>query len=234
MKRLLLIVAAILCAVSAFAQPQYPAYQLPSTLVAQKWYGSGAPTSALNVPSQPGDLYYDTTNKVVYFCAAPTTAIISINGGNPACTTVTAGGWTLIPTNSSVTIGSVVANVCHAQYVFATDGGGSPGLITPANNCVIPANSIIYNEIIDWTTAGTGATNITAIGLAGTGGAINSLLHATAVASLTGIVQGQIVPQTASGFVKVTTAGGVTFTTAVAALTAGVCDVFVMYLTASN
>ena len=60
---------ALLCIVSAFAQ--VPGYQLPSTLVAQKWYGSGAPTAALNIQSQPGDMYYDTTNKVAYWCCSP-------------------------------------------------------------------------------------------------------------------------------------------------------------------
>ena len=131
---------------------------------------------------------------------------------------------------SSTATGNTALQICHATYNFAVDGGGSPGLITPASNCVLPANSIIVNEIIDWTTAGTGATNTTAIGVTGTGGAANSLLHATAVSSLTGIVQGQIVPQTASGWVKITTAGAVTLTTATAALTAGVCEIYVYYV----
>ena len=142
-------------------------------------------------------------------------------------------------TANSVGDGQLVANtavglsalrVAHATYNFTVDGGGAPGLITPAANATNPANSIIIGGVIDWTTAGQGATNTTAIGVTGTGGATNALLHATAVASLTGIVQCQIVQQTASGFVKITTAGTVTLTTATAALTAGVCEIFVFYV----
>ena len=121
--------------------------------------------------------------------------------------------------------------VCHATYSFAVDGGGAPGLITPTANCTIPANSIIINEVLDWTTAGAGTSNTTSIGTTGTGGGAAILLGATAVASLTGIVQGVIVPQTASGFKKLTTAGTVTLTTAVAALTQGIAEIYVYYIT---
>jgi|SRR3984957_5253325 len=137
------------------------------------------------------------------------------------------GGAQLV---SSSAVGNNPVQVCHATYNFAVDGGGAPGLITPASNCVLPINSIIFNEIIDWTTAGTGATNTTTIGTTGTGGGAAILQASTAVASLTGIVQGVIVPQTASGFKKLTTAGAVTLTTATAALTAGVCEIYVFYV----
>lgn len=98
MKKLILIALVALCALPAFSQtiPGAPGYQLPNTVVAQKWYGTAAPTSALNYPTQPGDLFYDTTNKNVYWCAAPVTSTIPLQGGPAACTSVTSGQWTLI------------------------------------------------------------------------------------------------------------------------------------------
>lgn len=148
-----------------------------------------------------------------------------------AITASSVGDAQLVP-NTAVGISAL--RVAHATYNFAVDGGGAPGLITPAANAIIPANSIIIGAVIDWTTAGTGTSNTTAIGTTGTGSAVNALLHATAVASLTGIVQSQIVQNTASGFVKITTAGTITLTTAVAALTAGVCEIYVFYVTSSS
>lgn len=208
-----------------------PGYQLPPTVVPNKWFGTAAPTNQF--PAQPGDLFFDTTNKNTYVCLAPVTSYVPITGGNTPCTSVTAGQWTLMPgsAGSSSAVGTVAQGVCHATYNFAVDGGGAPGLITPAANCTIPANSIIFNEVINWTTAGTGATNTTSIGTTGTGGGAAILQSATAVASLTGIVQGVIVPQTASGFKKITTAGTVTLTTATAALTNGLAEIWVFYLT---
>lgn len=157
-----------------------------------------------------------------------------VNALATAAAGVAAGAVGSAALTSNTTVGNTAIQVCHATYSFAVDGGGAPGLITPASNCTIPANSVIYNEIINWTTAGTGATNTTTIGTTGTGGGAAILQASTAVASLTGIVQGVIVPQTASGFKKITTAGAVTLTTATAALTAGVCEIYVFYITSST
>lgn len=149
--------------------------------------------------------------------------------GNPAWALV---GSTLLSSNTG--FGNTALQVCHAQYSFATDGGGAPGLITPANNCTIPANSTITNVAVNWTTAATGVTNTTSIGVTGTGGSTVKFLAATAVASLTGIVQGLILPSVASGWTRLTTAGTVTLTTAVAALTGGVCEIYVFFFTSST
>ena len=106
------------------------------------------------------------------------------------------------------------------------------GTIIPKNNGTLPANSIVTGCLIDATTAATtSASGTLAIGFSGTGGATNALLHATAAASVTGILQCQIVPQTASGFVKITTAGTGEVAVATGALTAGVVDVYVYYET---
>lgn len=98
MKKFILILFAALCALPVFAQqiPGAPGYQLPVTVVTQKWYGTGAPTAANGFPAQPGDLYFDTTTPAVYWCSAPVTKTISLFGGPPACSAVASGQWVLI------------------------------------------------------------------------------------------------------------------------------------------
>ena len=128
---------------------------------------------------------------------------------------------------SNAGFGIGLGQVCHAQYSFANDGGGSPGLITPTNNCTIPAKSIIYGLVINWTTPATGVANTTSIGITGTGGGAAVMLAATAVASLTGLLPGLI---TFAAPLKITTSGTVTLTTAVAALTAGICEIYVFFV----
>lgn len=135
---------------------------------------------------------------------------------------------------SNTNFGNTAVQVCHAQYSFAVDGGGAPGLITPANNCTIPARSTIYGASLNWTTAGVGATNTTSIGVTGTGGGAAALAVATVVGSLTGNEQAIPVQGTSSTWVRITTSGTVTLTTAVAALTAGICEIYVFYFTSST
>ena len=101
MKRILLLLAILAIGVSAQTIPGAPAYQLPPTVVPNKWFGTAAPTSALNYPSQPGDLFFDTTGHNVYVCAAPVTSYIPLTGGAPACTSVATGQWTLVGTVGS-------------------------------------------------------------------------------------------------------------------------------------
>lgn len=189
----------------------------------------------------PGALIYDVYRTAVG-TGPTTTGLIGTTQGRTFTDTGLAGDSTTAPSTNntgqlspltpSSNTGIVPIQVAHAKYDFAVDGGGAPGLITPAANATIPANSIIYSQIINWTTPGVGVSNTTSIGTTGTGGGAAILLAATAVGSLTGIVQGLIVPQTASGFKKLTTAGTITLTTATAALTAGVCDIWVYYVTA--
>lgn len=98
MKRLIILTLGALSALSAIAQtiPGAPAYQLPVTVVAQKWYGLGAPSTS-TFPVQPGDWYFDTSTPAVYYCSAPVTATLNPNGGrNSACAIVAAGQWVLI------------------------------------------------------------------------------------------------------------------------------------------
>lgn len=125
--------------------------------------------------------------------------------------------------------GNPSKGVCHFQYNFAVDTGAI-GTIIPANNCTIPAGAIVDGCTIYASTAGTtSASGTLAIGFSGTGGGVNKLLAATAAASVTGVLQCVILPQTASGFIHLTTAGQGEVAIATGALTAGIVDVWATY-----
>jgi autotransporter adhesin len=142
--------------------------------------------------------------------------------------------WTPVLLKNNADFGTTGMSMCHAQYSFANDGGAIATII-PLNNCTIPINSIVYNASIQATTAATsGGSATVAVGLNGIGSGTAVLLGATAVASVTGQLQSAIVPQTASGWKKMTSAGNVTITVAVAALTAGIIEVYVFFLTSST
>jgi lysophospholipase L1-like esterase len=132
-----------------------------------------------------------------------------------------------------VSFGTPFSGTCHAQYAFSNDGGGAPGLITPLTNCIIPPNSTVKTASVWWTTAATGSGSSVSIGLAGAGGSSASILASTAASSLAGQIQ-SAVTSSASSWVHVTTAGGVTLTTSGAALTAGVCEITLTYETTAN
>lgn len=209
MKKALLIL--VLSGISAFAQPS-----------AQTWYSIN-PSPA--VGSSCIGLFPGIAGLIT--SSGPMTCM-----GTPAVWTLS----TVFPIGSSqlqanTATGNTALRICHATFNFAVDGGGAPGLITPAANCTIPANSIIVNEIIDWTSAATGTGATVTIGTTGTGGGAAILQASGTVGSgLSGIVQGVIVPQTASGFKKITTAGTVTLTSGTAALTGGVCEIFIFWV----
>lgn len=154
--------------------------------------------------------------------AVPNTVAATDGSGNAKYGTV---GDSLLTSTSA--FGNTAVRVCHAQYSFANDGGGSPGTITPTNNCTLPAKSILFGSLINWTTAAVGALNTTSIGTTGTGSSTTAIMPATAVASLTGFVTGAV---TFASPLKITTSGTVTLTTNTAALTAGVCEIFVFYV----
>jgi len=141
-----------------------------------------------------------------------------------------------LPADSTLN-GTVTSQVCHATYNFAVDGG-AVATITPAKNCTIPVNAVVYNVSVNSTTAVTsGGAATVAVGISGGGGTTTSLVGATAKASLTAnaFIQGTPVPQTASTWVKMaTTTGTVTATVATAALTAGVIEVYVFYFVSAT
>lgn len=121
----------------------------------------------------------------------------------------------------------------RAKYDFAVDGGGAPGLITPATNCVIPDNAIIYGGLCNSTTALVGSSTTISIGTSA-GSSASALKAATAEATYSGDAVLALVPvMTAASAVKMTAAGSITITTAVAALTAGVLEITVLYWVAA-
>lgn len=161
------------------------------------------------------------------FAQAPVTKVATTDGsGNSLYTTV---GDSLLTANTAFGISAL--RMCHAQYSFAVDGGGAPGLITPTNNCTLPANSTIFLVSLRWTTPAVGLTNTTSVGITGMGGGTAAFVALTAVGSLAGNLPAIVLAGTSSTWVKITTSGTVTFTTAVAALSAGICEVNVLYFT---
>lgn len=124
---------------------------------------------------------------------------------------------------------------CYVKYDFAADGGVI-GTITPkVANCTIPKNSIITKVWVNSTTAVTsGGLATVSIGTSA-GSSTTALLGATAKASLSlnAVMNGVPVMDTSATWVKLSAAGKVTCTVAVADLTAGVIEIWVMYLPAS-
>jgi hypothetical protein len=174
---------------------------------------------------------YDTTAQVLWVYDNIAAGFFSIPV-NPAQALAAIASLNYAPVNAAPT----AALIAYARYNFAVDGGGAPGLITPAVNTTIPINSILTGVVINAPTAFVGATNTTSVGLSAGGGGAAALLAATAVASWTIDVKlaGIPVPQTASTWIKMSVAGQITFTTAVAALTAGVAEVWVDFVQALN
>jgi predicted RecA/RadA family phage recombinase len=136
------------------------------------------------------------------------------------------------PAASSTANGRVEFNCVHATYSFAVDGGAI-GAITPVGTATIPANAIIVGATVNSPTAVTsGGSATVAIGTTA-GSSASSILTATAKASLSvdALINGTV---TLASPVKMSAAGSVNFTVAVAALTAGVIEVWVYYVASAN
>lgn len=204
---------------------QYDPARLLSPNGQNSWYsGTGFPTLSTDGTFNQGDIIFNkaptATTPFAWFCTAT---------GNP-------GTWVALSVASNTAFGPTNQIIGHAQYNFATDGGGAPGLITPANNVTIPANAVIVNVSINSTTAVTSAgTTTISIGTSA-GSSATSLLAATAKASFSAnaFVQGVPVPQTASTWVKMSAAGSITLTSATTAIGAGVIEIYVFYFVSST
>lgn len=119
-----------------------------------------------------------------------------------------------------------------SKYKFSQDGGAI-GLITPLQNEIIPDNAVIKSVTINSTVAVTSLGSATiSVGLSAGGGGAAALLAATAKASFS-LDAIQIGVPVAATPLKMTAAGLVTLTVAVAALTAGEIEVVVSYHQAS-
>lgn len=121
----------------------------------------------------------------------------------------------------------------RAKYDFSVDGGAI-ATITPKTNETVPDNAIMLacfiNPIVALLAAG-GAANVS-VGLSAGSTGVAALLAATAKASFSidALLVGVPVPATP---VKMTAAGLITLTPDTHALTAGVCEVVVVYYQAS-
>lgn len=122
--------------------------------------------------------------------------------------------------------------MARAKYDFAVDGGAI-GVITLATNAIIPANAILLGGVINPTTAPVGATATIGFGtLAGSSAA--SLKAATAIATYTLDSLLPVIPVfTAGSAFKMTAAGAITMSIAVANLTAGVIEITLFYFVAA-
>lgn len=125
--------------------------------------------------------------------------------------------------------------VAKAVYNFAVDGG-AVGAIIPALSDTIPAYAIVIGATINVPTAFVGATATISVGTHA-GSSAASILAATAVASWTvDVILDYLAgtgPFGAASF-KMTAAGQINLTIAVAALTAGVAEIFVYYVLPAN
>lgn len=118
--------------------------------------------------------------------------------------------------------------VARARYDFAIDGGAI-GAITPSVSDTIPDNAIMIGSTVNSPTAVTSLGSATVAVGTTAGSSASAILAATAKASLStdALING--VPVLATP-VKMTAAGRINLTVAVAALTAGVIEVFVYYV----
>lgn len=173
-------------------------------------------TTLLSLPDQPG-----------VFTAANLAAIIAaLTAQNTNNTNLNAGLATL--TAQTAILGA--AGVYHATYNFAVDGGGAPGLITPAVNATIPANFVIQNVALNPTTAilATGGAATVSVGLSAGAAGAAALIAATAKASwsINALLQGIPVPQDVTKWIKMSAPGTITLTSATNALTAGIVEIY--------
>jgi hypothetical protein len=181
-------------------------------------------------------IVWETDTQTLYVKDQPTGDIIPIGGPGAysgAISVSTTGQVTLAP-NSNGGVPTAL-KVAYARYNNATDGG-AVGLITPAINTTIPANAILIGGWVNSPTAvaaTAGAATISIGTSAGSGAA--SLLAATTKADFTtDAIQGFIPALTTADFVKLSAAGQITLTVATNILTAGVLEIFVLYLECLN
>ena len=101
-----------------------------STVLAHKYFGTAAPGSVTG--NLPGDLFSDTTNHNIYQCNAPS------GTAAPACTSVTAGGWTQL--NSSGVGSTTTFWAMGPNPTVLTSSAVIFGPSPVGTNMTIPAN----------------------------------------------------------------------------------------------
>lgn len=207
-----------------------------------------------NVNTAPSKLSRLTTRFKALLIGQRQTLADPSNGGNPALVpltiklvsgqtanaievqnsagTVLAGftgaGLPLLPDSA---IGLGLLRVAHAKYSFAVDGGLT-GAITPVLTAVIPANAILLAGSVNILGAALSAGAATVSVGTTAGSSASSILAATAKASLTLAALINAVPVFATP-VKMGAAGSINITVGTADLTAGIIEVFVLYVVAT-
>lgn len=122
----------------------------------------------------------------------------------------------------------------HVIYDFAVDGGAQ-GLITLKNAGLIPDNAILYGGVVNAPTAPLSLGSATISLGTSAGSSATALKTATAIATYSVDSILALVPvMTAGSAVKMTASGYPTLTIATADLTAGVLEIFIIYLPARN
>jgi hypothetical protein len=148
-------------------------------------------------------------------------------------------GSAVAPAAVLVTPATDMIRVAVATYDFSVDGGGAPGLITPAKTVSLPSGAIILGAGVRVITKPDGAAHTATIVIGTSAGSAANSIKAGAVAvsdatwnaNSTSVA---VVPVfTVATFVRMTAAGNITITTAVEALTSGKFDIFVFYVVGS-
>lgn len=139
-----------------------------TTILAQKFFGSGAPGSVAN--NLPGDTYTDSVSHTEYYCAK------AAGTAAPACTAVGAGNWTANGTGSvtSVTCGNrltggtiTTTGTCGADTTVLAQkffGSGAPGSVAGNLPGDTYTDSVSHIEYYCAAAAGTGAPACTGVG----------------------------------------------------------------------
>jgi len=113
--------------------------------------------------------------------------------------------------------------ICKSSYSFAVVGGAVSTIVLPGSD-ILPSGAIVTEVIADCTTTATSGGSATFTVKAGG----VTLSAATAVASLTGTLT--LALASSATAVKATSSAGITVSIAVAALTAGVIDIYIGYI----
>src|ERR1022692_132906 len=190
--------------------------------------GSGTPTSGTsgtgNGFAGPGSSYVRTDTGAKYINTNTKTS--------PTWTAQTpaAGAITEAMLVAASTAGLGAVRYAKSKFSFAVDGGAQ-GAIKPVSGATLPSKTIILGGVLDITTAFTSGGSATLALGTDAGSAANSILAATAVASLTAVVTTVLIPKfTAATIVKLTAAGVIQWTIATADMTAGIASLTLAYI----
>jgi predicted RecA/RadA family phage recombinase len=118
--------------------------------------------------------------------------------------------------------------VAHMLYSFAVDGGGT---CVPANSDTIPDNALVFGGVVNSSAAVTSGDTSTVAITTDAGSGANSILTATAKASLGS--DAVVVPTCVATPFKMTAAGKPKIVVASGPLTAGVIEAWVLYTVAA-